>query len=117
MQYAGERLHYRVKRDDQQGQAGQRDVDITPGTNDETSALLALQRERQLLASLQGRVSALEIGRFARVKLRHRCAQAGARVEGLQAIGFERLRLARAQALDLIFQFKYALLDGAGNAG
>src|SRR5579859_4463499 len=116
MQYISKRLHYRVKGDNQQGQAGQRDVDIAPDANNETGALLALQGERQLLARLQGLVSALKIGGFARIQWWHGRVQAGSGVESLQAISFERFRFARTQTLDLIFQFKNALFEGARDA-
>ena len=43
MQYISKRFHHSVKGDDEQGKAGQRDMNVTPGANDEPGALLALQ--------------------------------------------------------------------------
>ena len=56
MQYVGKCLHDGVKNDDEQGKAGQGNVNVTPGANDETGALLLREKPNRLRRISAGEV-------------------------------------------------------------
>src|SRR5579859_948288 len=103
VQHIDEQFRYTVISDDQQCEWDKHHMDITPDAKDRMRCMLCSEGLRQASMCLQSFVSALKIGLLAGRQGWKRVGKIPYALDSQGAIRFERLGLARAEALYSVF--------------